>query len=86
MEDVRQEVQRTGTKVHFARTAELLVEKNAELPKRHPDRKFKGRCVLLGNMVNDENFEAAVYAEVASAPVANEPAKAIPPQLTHNAS
>ena len=77
MEDVRKEAQRTGSKVHFARMAELLAEKSSELPKGHPDRKFKGRCVLLGNVVKDEKFEAAVYAEVASAPAAIEAARTL---------
>ena len=51
--------------------------KNAEVPKGHPERTFKGRCVRLGTMVKDEKFEAAVHAEVASAPAALEAARAI---------
>ena len=77
MEDVRREAQRPGTKVHFTRMAELIKEKNAGLPKGHPDRTIKGRCVLLGNMVKGENFESAVYAEVASAPAAIEAARTL---------
>ena len=77
LEGVSREAQRKGTKVHLARMAELLAEKNARRPKGHPDRQFKGRCVLVGNMVNGEKFEAAVYAEVASTPVALEAARAL---------
>ena len=77
LEDVRREAQRKGTNVRLARMAELLAEKNAERPEGHPDRKFKGRRVLLGNMAKGEKFEAVVYAEVASAPAALEAARAL---------
>ena len=33
LDDVRREAQRSGRKVHFARMAEPLPEKNAELPR-----------------------------------------------------
>ena len=53
--DIRSEAKRSGQKVHLIRMHELLTEKNAELPKGDPARKFKGRCVLLGNVIKDEN-------------------------------
>ena len=55
LQDVRAEAKRTGQRIHLVRMHELLTEKNAELPKGDPARKFKGRCVLLGNVVKDEN-------------------------------
>ena len=64
-------------KVYLARMEELITEKKAEPPKGHVDRKFKGRCVLLGSMVNDEKFEAAVYVDAALAPAALEAARAL---------
>ena len=50
------------------RMADLLFEKNSELPLGDPNRKLKGRCVLLGNMVKIEGCQAAVFSETASNP------------------
>eukprot|EP00975_Prorocentrum_lima_P056058 11752556-Prorocentrum_lima.AAC.1 len=41
--DVRAEAQRAGKIVHVGRIFEICVEKNHELPKGHPLRKYKGR-------------------------------------------
>ena len=50
-DDVVREAKRNGTEVHMARIHGICVEKNYQLPKGNPSRKFKGRGVLLGNQV-----------------------------------
>ena len=47
--------------VQLARVHGICVEKNHQLPKGDPRRKFKGRGVLLGNQVKNQNFEAALF-------------------------
>ena len=44
------------------------MEKNAELPVGHPNRKYKGRVVFLGNRVANQDFEGATFAELGNAP------------------
>jgi len=48
-DDVVAEAKREGKEVHMARVHGICVEKNYQLPKGSPGRKFKGRGVLLGN-------------------------------------
>ena len=50
-DDVVAEAKKSGKEVHMARIHGICVEKNYQLPKGHPSRKFKGRGVLLGNQV-----------------------------------
>ena len=57
--------------------AELLTEKNTELPFGDPNRKVKGRRVLPANVVNDERWGAAVLSETASNPATPEAARAL---------
>ena len=59
----------------FARIAELCTEKNSELPRAHPSRKFKGRAVYLGHNVRNQRFEWAVFQELGSNPPSMEAAK-----------
>ena len=53
---------------HFGRLHGFCFEKNAELDKNEPTRKFKGRVVFLGNQVKNQNFEVAVFSDMASRP------------------
>ena len=67
-DDVVREAKRNGTEVHMARIHGICVEKNYQLPKGNPSRKFKGRGVLLGNQVKDlgnspATFEASRWAD-----------------------
>ena len=65
-------------KVHVGKIFEICVEKGSELEKGNPLRKFKGRTVFQGNNAKDENAEqAALFAELGSAPSTMEAAKAI---------
>ncbi len=61
--------------VHVGRIFEICVEKNCELPLSDKRRKFKGRVVFQGNQVKDENFEAAMFQEMGSAPATMEASK-----------
>ena len=63
--------------MHFGRVAELLYEKGGELPLGHPDRKFKGRCVFLGDNVRDEHNNYAVFEEIGQSPSSIEAGRAV---------
>ena len=62
--DVLQEARRENRTIQFGRVYGLCVEKNAELPEGHPNRKFKGRVVFLGNRVMNQDYEAATFADL----------------------
>ena len=47
---------------------EFVLEKNSELPNGHPNKKYKGRVVFLGNRVSNQDFEAAIFADLGNAP------------------
>ena len=66
--DVIKDAQRINKKVHFARIFPICSEKGSELAEGDPDRKFKGRCVIQGNDVKDENSHAAIFQELSSSP------------------
>ena len=74
---VRSAAEAGGMAARLARVAELPREENSELPNGHPGRAFKAGCVVLGYMLKDESFEAAVCAEVTSAPAAIKAARAL---------
>ena len=61
---VRENAKRNGETVHFCRICELLYEKHSELPEGDPLKKFKGRDVLLGENVKDENFDWAQFGDL----------------------
>ena len=67
-DDVVREVKRNGTEVHMAQVHGLCVEKNYQLPKGSPGRKFKGRGVLLGNQVKNQHWEAAFFQDLGNPP------------------
>ena len=62
--------------MHFARVFDLCVEKGSELPVGHPERKYKGRAVLQGDQVKDQNWEAALFQDLGSSPAAMEASRA----------
>ena len=53
---------------HMARIHGICVEKNYQLPKGNPSRKFKGRGVLLGNQVKNQFWEAAFFQDLGNSP------------------
>ena len=77
MGDVRREDKRTGMGMHFVRMHGLCFDRNAELPVGDPPRKYKGRSVLLGNVIRDENVPVSAFADIASAPATIEAARAL---------
>ena len=67
-DDVVAEAKREGKEVHMARVHGICVEKNYQLPKGSPGRKFKGRGVLLGNQVKNQHWEAAFFQDLGNSP------------------
>ena len=67
-DDVVREAKKNGTEVHVARIHGICVEKNYQLPKGNPSRKFKGRGVLLGNQVKNQFWEAAFFQDLGNSP------------------
>merc|ERR1712113_553226 len=65
-----------GTTFHIGRLFAILVEKNAELPEGHADRKFKGRVEFDGSDVRDQNREVALFQELSSSPATMQASKA----------
>lgn len=68
---------RAGNRViHLVRIAGIMVEKGAEVAENNPNRKFK-YLVVLGNDVIDQNWEAAMFPDLGSAPASMEASKAV---------
>ena len=70
--EVTRDANRDGVLVHFARIFDLCVEKGSELPLGDKGRKYKGRAVLQGDQVRDQNWEAALFQDLSSSPAAME--------------
>ena len=66
------EAKKKGIEVHMARVHGICVEKNHQLPKGDPRRKFKGRGVLLGSQVKNQNWEAAFFQDLGNSPASFE--------------
>ncbi len=64
-------------KINIARVFPICFMKGSEVLKGDPDRKFKGRCVLQGDNVSDENYQAANFQELSSQPATPEAAKSL---------
>ena len=47
---------------------EICVVKGAELEDSNPQKKYKGRAVLDGSWVKDENYDVALFNEMGSSP------------------
>ena len=71
-DDVVKEAYKIGEEIHMARVHGICVEKHSELPKEDKRRKFKGRGVLLGNQVKNQNFEAALFQDLGNSPASFE--------------
>ena len=70
--DAKQEALTLKQAVHFARVHGIIVEKNCQLPESDGRRKFKGRGVLLGNKVKNQNWEAAFFQDLGNSPASFE--------------
>ena len=65
-DDVIADAKAKKQQVHMARVRGLIYEKNFQLKEGDPARKFKGRGVLLGDQVKDQNMEAALFQDLGS--------------------
>ena len=74
---MRAEARLKNLTVHFDRICELCHEKGSELADGDPERKMKGRAVLLGDNVKDQDFNWAEFSELGSSPPSMEAAKAL---------
>ncbi|MCP4191077.1 MAG: hypothetical protein GY768_10670, partial [Planctomycetaceae bacterium] len=74
--DVAAEARRLGIEVHMGYLFGICVEKNCELPVGHPSRKFKGRVVFQGNRVKNQDYQAAIFQDLGSAPATMDAARA----------
>ena len=66
--DVVRRARQDGRIVHVGRLIDLCMEKGAELPEGHPERKFKGRVVFGGDNVRDQDWNIAMFQELSSSP------------------
>eukprot|EP00959_Pyramimonas_sp_CCMP1952_P097232 2032467-Pyramimonas_sp.AAC.1 len=64
-----------GETFHIGRLFAMLVEKNAELPEGHKDRKFKGSVVFDGSDVVDQGKNLALFQELPSCPATRQASK-----------
>ena len=74
--DVQAECRRSNAKAHVGLIFEICVEKGSELPEGDPGKKYKGRVVVQGNNVKEENWNAAMFQELSSSPAPMEAGKA----------
>ena len=75
-DEVRREAQANGEDVHMGYIFGICVEKNSELEDGNPLKKYKGRFVFQGNRVVDQNYGAAMFQDLGSAPATMEASKA----------
>ena len=71
-DDIVRQAKETGVEIHLARVHGICVEKNYQLPKPGSRRKCKGRGVLLGNQVKNQNWEAAFFQDLGNSPASFE--------------
>ena len=64
------EARRNNETVHVGKVFEICTEKGSELPDGDPNKKFKGRSVFQGNQVRDQDWNAAMFQDLGSAPAA----------------
>ena len=58
--------------IHFGYLFGIMVEKGSEFPEGDPRRYFKYRVVFQGNNVRDQNWDVALFNEMASTPATME--------------
>ena len=75
--DVASKARREGRTIHMGRAFGLMVEKNYELPEDDERRKMKYRVVFQGNQVHTQNWEAAVFQGIGSAPASMDAGKCV---------
>ena len=76
-DQVRAKARQDGNIVHFGRICEPCHERASELEEGDPEKRMKGRSVLLGDSVKDQDFNWADFLERGSSPPTIESAKAL---------
>ena len=71
-DNVVKEAKDKGVEVHMAKVHGICVEKNYQLKEEDPRRKYKGRGVLLGNKVKNQNWESAFFQDLGNSPASFE--------------
>ena len=74
-DEMRAVAKTNDEEIHFGRVHGIMVAKHWQLPKDDPRRKFKGRAVLLGNKVTNQNIEAAFFQDLGNSPATFEAAR-----------
>ena len=74
---MRAKARQDGNIVNFGRIFELCHEKGSELEDGDPEKKMKGRSVLLGDNVKGQDFNGAEVLELGSSPPTIESARAL---------
>ena len=74
---IRADARANGKGVHFGRICELCHEKGSELEDGDTENEMKGRSVLLGDNVKDQDFNLPEFCELGSSPPSIEAAKAL---------
>ena len=67
-QEVAEEAKKNGTKVYVGNLSKLVTQKHSELPDGHPSKVYKGRVVYRGDDIRDENWDLALFGDIASAP------------------
>ena len=67
-DDIVAETKAKKLQDRMAREHGLIYEKNFQLKEGDPARKFKGRGVLLGDQVKDQNMEAILFQDLGNSP------------------
>ena len=65
---VRKEAVAKGEEAHLGFLFGLMVENGSEFPEGDPRRYFKYRVVFRGNDVKDQNWDVALFQEMATTP------------------
>ena len=74
-DDVCTKAKQSGDEVHLAHLMGIMVEKGSELKPGDPNRKYKYRVVFRGDQTKDQNYEAAMFQDMGSAPATMAAAK-----------
>ena len=67
-DDVSQEARNKGEEIHLGFLFGIMVEKGSEFPEGDVRRYYKYRIVFRGNDVKDQNWEVAMFQEMATTP------------------
>jgi hypothetical protein len=74
-DSVRAKARQDGNTVQFGWIYEQCPEKGSDLADGDPEKKMKGRSVLPGDNVRDQDFNWAEFCELGSSPPSIEAAK-----------